>query len=260
VVRAEGLAAAYGPRRVWERASFSVGRGQFVAVLGPNGAGKSTLFRLLLGLLRPAAGRLQVLGRAPRLGDPAIGYVPQRPSAEAARWLEAACLVRLGYDGHRPGLALGRARRAAARAAEAALAAVGAEDLAGRRVGELSGGQHQRLALARALVGEPSLLLLDEPMAHLDLRGQAALAELVGSLVRSRGLSALIVTHDVNPLLGQVDLLLYLARGRLLAGRPEEVVRSDTLSALYGSPVEVLVDSRGRRFVVGLEEEVSHPH
>lgn len=269
VVRATGLAAGYGNRVVWEGASFEIDRGEFVAVLGPNGAGKSTLLRMLLGLNRPVAGSLEVLGATPRRGNPAIGYVPQARPFESETAFRGVDLVRLGLDGHRFGFrppwewgsSSGLSQRALAQAQIAeAVAAVGATAYATRRIGQMSGGERQRLWLAQALVGNPSLLLLDEPLANLDLRNQAIMAELIGELAHSRNLAAVIVAHDLNPLRQVVDRVCYIAGNGVAIGTPDEVITTEVLSRLYGAPVEVLIDSRGRRFVVGIDEEIAHPH
>jgi zinc/manganese transport system ATP-binding protein len=159
---------------------------------------------------------------------------------------------------------LGRQGRAAARAQQAQVAAaveaVDATNFADHAVGTLSGGELQRLLLAQAIIAEPRVLLLDEPLASLDLRNQAAVARLVAELARSRQLSVLLIAHDVNPLLPVVDKVIYVAGGKVTIGRPDEVITTERLSALYDAPVEVLRDSRGRVFVVGLEDEASHPH
>jgi zinc/manganese transport system ATP-binding protein len=261
VVRARDLAASYGNRLVWSHASFDIQRGEFVAVLGPNGAGKSTMLKLLIGLLRPQQGTLEVLGAPPGRGNPAIGYVPQARTLDPEISLRGVDLVRLGVDGHRWGFAppfrSSRARRALV---QNAVEAVGAAAFANRKLGQISGGERQRLLLAQALVGDPTLLLLDEPLANLDIRNQAAMAELIGHLARSRHLSVVIVAHDLNPLRGVIDRVCYVAGGGVAIGKPDEIVTSAVLSRLYGAPVEVLMDSRGRRFVVGIDEELAHPH
>ncbi len=260
-VEARNLAAAYQDRLIWSDASFTVAAGEFVAVLGPNGAGKSTLLKVLLGLLPPRLGSVRVLGLPPARGNPQIGYVPQARSLDPQVALRGLDLVELGMDGHRWGMRLpGAGARARRDRARAAVAAVGALAYAGRRLGQLSGGERQRLLLAQALVGEPRLLLMDEPLANLDVRSQAGMAELVGRLARERGLAVLIVAHDLNPLRRVIDRVCYVAGGRLAIGNPDEVISSQVLSQLYGAPVEVLVDSRGRRFVVGIEQEPAHPH
>jgi zinc/manganese transport system ATP-binding protein len=116
------------------------------------------------------------------------------------------------------------------------------------------------LLLAQALVGQPRLLLMDEPLSHLDVRNQGAMVQLITQVARERLLTVLLIAHDVNPLLPHIDLVLYVANGKLAIGRPKDIITSDRLTEIYSSPVEVLTDSRGRLFVVGLEEEVSHPH
>jgi zinc/manganese transport system ATP-binding protein len=260
VVSARELAAAYRGHEVWAGATFDISPGEFVGVLGPNGAGKSTMLRLLLGLLRPAAGSLSVFGAAPQRGNPAIGYVPQRRPIDPDMRLAGVEYVKLGVSGHRWGTGLPARRRAAEVAIADSVRAVGAESYLHRPAGSLSGGELQRLMLAQAIVSQPRLLLLDEPLASLDVRSQVGVAALVGSLARARQIAVLLIAHDVNPLLPFLDRVMYIARGKVTAGRPAEVITSERLSALYGANVEVLRDSRGRLFVVGLDDEITHPH
>jgi zinc/manganese transport system ATP-binding protein len=261
IVEAVDLAGGYGTKPVWSGATFDVGEGEFVAVLGPNGAGKSTLIKMLLGLIQPLSGSLSVLGSRPRRGSPAIGYVPQVRTFDTAGAFSGSDIVGLGLDGHRWGFRLPtRARRSMTFPVEEALAAVGASEYAHRRVGEMSGGERQRLLIAQALVSKPRLLLLDEPFVNLDMHNQALLAELVGHVAKSQRLAVMLVAHDVNPIRTVVDRVCYIARGSVAIGTPEEVVTGPVLSRLYGGQVEVLTDSRGRRFVVGLEDEAAHPH
>jgi zinc/manganese transport system ATP-binding protein len=259
-IEAHQLGAAYGRRSVWSNASFAIAPGEFVAVLGANGTGKSTLLRMVLGLMRPHAGRLTVLGAPPRRGNPRIGYVPQRRMLDPHLALRARELVALGLDGHRWGIPRPWGRGPARKLVDTLIEAVEATPFADRAAGELSGGQLQRLLLAQALVGDPQLLLLDEPLANLDVRNQVAVAELVARLSRERGMAVLLVAHDVNPLLPLVDRVLYMGRGEVAIGTAEEVVNAAVLTRLYDTPVEVLTDSRGRVFVVGLEHEATHPH
>jgi zinc/manganese transport system ATP-binding protein len=256
---ARELTASYGTRRIWSAGTFMIPGGSFTAILGPNGAGKSTLIRMILGQLPPAAGRLEVLGRTPRRGNPDIGYVPQGSVFDPELSIRGRDFVGLAFDGHRWGVRLtGRARAAAATASS--IEAVGAGDYADRPLGSLSGGEQQRLLLAQALIGQPSLLLMDEPLSHLDVRNQGGMVQLIAQVARERKLTVLLIAHDVNPLLPHIDLVLYVANGKLAIGRPEDIITSQRLTEIYSSPVEVLSDSRGRLFVVGLEEEVSHPH
>jgi zinc/manganese transport system ATP-binding protein len=261
VVEATGLASGYGGRIVWSGADFTVGPGEFLTVLGPNGAGKSTLLRMLLGLLPPASGTLRVFGEPPRRGSPGIGYVPQRRVLDPDLAIGSAELVSLGADGHRWGMRLSRRRgRERREAVGRALAAVGAAGYARQPAGRLSGGEQQRLQLAQALVTRPRLLLLDEPLASLDLRSQRAVSQLVASLREQQGFAVVLVTHDINPVLPFTDRVMYVAAGGICVGAPDEVITSENLSELYQAEVEVLTDSRGRVFVAGLDDETAHPH
>lgn len=257
------VAVRLGRRTIWQGADVQIAAGEMVAVLGPNGAGKSTLLRLLLGLLAPSAGTVQVLGRAPRRGSPAIGYVPQRRTLDPDLPVRGRDIVMLGLDGLRWGVPLparfSAARRRRESLVDEAIASVDASAYAERPIGKLSGGEQQRLLLAQALVGKPQLLLLDEPLASLDLRSQVAISALVARLARERHMTVVMVTHDVNPVLPFVDTVAYVARGEVLAGRPQDVITTAQLSRLYDAPVEVVRDSQGRVFVVGLENERTHP-
>lgn len=258
-IAARGLAAGYGGRNIWSGASFEIRNGSFTAVLGPNGAGKTTLVRMILGQLAPPAGELLVFGRAPRRGDPTIGYIPQRSAFDPDLSIRGRDFAGLGLDGHRWGIRLaGRARAGAA--VQAAIDAVGAAAYADRPLGRLSGGEQQRLLLAQAIVGRPRLLLMDEPLSYLDVRNQGAIVQLITDIAKTRDLTVLLIAHDVNPLLRHIDDVIYVAAGRVAQGRPEEIITTKRLSEIYAAPVEVLRDSRGRLFVLGLEEEASHPH
>jgi zinc/manganese transport system ATP-binding protein len=257
VIVADHLAAAYGNRLIWQNASFTVDPGEFVAVLGPNGSGKSTLLRLLLGLLPPAAGSLEVLGKHPHRGNADIAYVPQRRSIDRDLPVRGRDFVHLGIDGNRWGVALGNGASNDQRVDEA-IRSVEAQAYADRPIGRLSGGEQQRLLLAQALAGKPKMLLLDEPLASLDLRNQIVIAELVAELARANNLTVLLIAHDINPLLPIVDRVLYVAHGGVAIGKPAEVITTEQLSRLYDAPIEVLHDSHGHMFVVGLEAESAH--
>jgi zinc/manganese transport system ATP-binding protein len=256
---ASDLAAAYGARPIWSGATFSIPAGSFTAVLGPNGSGKSTLIRMILGQLAPARGRLEVLGGTPHRGNPSIGYVPQGSSFDPDLSIRGRDFIGLGIDGHRWGVRLA-GRDSAEAKVTSAIEAVGASGYADRSLGRLSGGEQQRLLLAQALVGRPRLLVLDEPLSHLDVRNQRAMVQLISAVARERGLTVLLIAHDVNQLLAHIDHVLYIAQGKLATGKPKDIITSRRLTEIYSSPVEVISDSRGRLFVVGLEEEVSHPH
>jgi zinc/manganese transport system ATP-binding protein len=262
ILELDRAAARIGGRTIWSELSMSMRAGEFVALLGANGAGKSTLLRAALGSLPLAAGSIRVLGEPPGGAGAAIGYLPQRRSFAAGTRLRGVDIVRLGLDGERWGLPLGfgeRGRAARARVAET-IELVGAAAYAERAIGELSGGEQQRLLIAQALVRRPRLLLLDEPLDSLDLPNQAAVAALVARVCRGEGVSALLVAHDVNPLLPYLDRVVYLAAGHAVEGPVAEVVTTETLTRLYGVPVEVLRASDGRLVVVGQPEPPAHHH
>lgn len=259
-IDAENLSAGYGITPVWHDATFSIAQGEFVGILGPNGSGKTTLFRILLGLTHPLAGTVSVLGEHPKRGNPKIGYVPQRRVVDDESNIEVLEVVRLGFCGNRWGFGtLSHAKKERAEALEA-LRLVGAENLAHRPLGALSGGEMQRIFLAQALAGKPNLLLLDEPLANLDMRFESNLVKLVHDVARDQGVTVLLIAHGINPLLPVLDRVIYITNGKIAIGTPEEVMTSASLSALYGSPVEVLRDSVGRLAVIGTEEIPEHHH
>jgi zinc/manganese transport system ATP-binding protein len=253
---AKGLSGEYASRTVWKDATFSIKQGEFVAVLGPNGAGKTTLFRLLLGLMPVQEGTLSVFGKAPARGNARIGYVPQRHQIDSDTTIEAVEFVRLGFDGNKWGI---ETTEEARNEALAVLKTVGAEELAHRPLGVLSGGELQRIFLAQALVGKPDLLLLDEPLANLDIRRESNFVELINNVVRSQNVTVLLIAHNINPLLPVLDRVMYVTNGHIVTGDPKEILTSESLTKLYGTPVEVFRDSRGRMAVVGMEES-SHHH
>ena len=239
---------AYGDRVVWSELSMTVPQGEFLAVLGPNGSGKTSLLRALLGLAPLAGGTLDVLGAPPRRGNPAIGYVPQHAGFDRDVPLRGRDLVGLGLDGHRWGF--GRLSKADRLRVEEALDDVEARPYADAPIGRLSGGEQQRLRIAQALVGNPQLLLCDEPLASLDMRYQQEITELIGSWSRRRRGTVVFVTHDVNPVLNFASRVVFVVNGRWAAGKTDEVLTTETMSGLYEAPVEVL-RVRGRIVVVG---------
>jgi zinc/manganese transport system ATP-binding protein len=257
-------------KTIWSDVSMRMGEGEFVALLGANGSGKSTLLKAVLGALPLAAGRMSVLGRAPGEANRVIGYLPQRHAFERGTRLRGRDIVRLGLDGDRWGVPLplwwgrdgarGRGASSARRQVDEAIELVDAGSYADRPIGDCSGGEQQRLLIAQALVRRPKLFLLDEPLDSLDLPNQASVAALVADICRSAGVAVLLVAHDVNPLLPYLDRVVYLARGHAVEGPVEQVITSETLSGLYGVPVEVLKASDGRLVVVGQPEPPAHHH
>jgi len=250
VVELEHVHVQLGGRPILVDISLALDAGAFSVLLGPNGAGKSTLLKLLLGLLPPATGTVRVLGRPPRRGNPAIGYAPQHRELEADLALRARDVVGFGLDGHRWGL--GWPSRARTATIDRALEEVGATAFADAPIGQLSGGEQQRLLIAQALLTNPRLLLLDEPLANLDLAYQQEMVRLIAAVCHLRQVTVILVAHDINPLLPVTDCVIYLANGRSAIGPPAAVITSATLSQLYDAPVEV-VEALGRVFVVGVE-------
>jgi zinc/manganese transport system ATP-binding protein len=238
--------AVLGGRTVWSHVDAAVGAGEFVAILGPNGVGKSTLLKAILGLVPLADGEVRGLHK----GD--VGYLPQRRSFDQSLPVRGVDIVRLGVDGDRWGLPWPgtRSRAAAARVREV-IDLVGATGYAYRPIGQLSGGEQQRLLIAQALARAPRLLLLDEPLDSLDLPNQAAVAALISRICRTQDVAVVIVAHDVNPLLPYLDRVIYLGPGGAVSGPPGQVITASTLTRLYGTPIDVLSTLDGRLVVVG---------
>jgi len=259
-VHFEAATVRLGGRTILSGVTLDVAPGEFVAVLGPNGVGKSTLVKAILGVVPLAAGSLRVLGRSPGEAGRDIGYLPQRRSFDAALRVRGVDVVRLGVDGDRWGVPfpgsdrLFGSRRAAAERVDEVIELVGATGYARRPIGEVSGGEQQRLLIAQALVRRPRLLVLDEPLDSLDLPNQSSVAALVSRVCRDQGVAVLLVAHDVNPILAYLDRVVYVARGGVVSGTAAEVITSATLTELYGTPIEVLTTSDGRLVVVGEPE------
>jgi zinc/manganese transport system ATP-binding protein len=236
-----------GDRTVLSEITISVGAGEFIGVLGPNGSGKTTLMRTLLGLIKPSGGSVRVFGRAPQRGDAAIGYVPQVRTVLPELRMRGLDVVASCLHGERWGIpTLLQTDR---RMIEDTLAAVGARDLADRPLSEMSGGERQRLLLAQALIGSPRLLLLDEPLISLDPRHQEVVIDFIRRFGRERGITILFSAHELNQLLGVLDRVLYLGRGRAALGTIDEVVTAPVLSRLYGADIRV-IRAEGHIFVM----------
>ena len=232
----ERVTVRLGGRTVLDDVSFQVGAGEFTGLIGPNGAGKTTLFRVILGLQPPATGSVRV-GDGRRSGRD-VGYVPQKFQLDPDMPLRGRDLIALGLDGQRLGIPLpSRTRRARV---QEMVEAVDSSAFADERVGRLSGGEQQRILIAHALISRPQLLLLDEPLANLDLRSAQEVVALLARIAVEQRVAVLISAHEMNPLLPVMDRIVYLAAGRAASGTADEVVRSDVLSRLYGHHVDVL--------------------
>jgi len=235
-LRVDRVTVRLGGRTVLDEVSFQIGAGEFTGLIGANGAGKTTLFRVILGLQAPVSGSVRVGGG--RRSGRDVGYVPQKFLLDPDMPLRGRDLIALGLDGQRLGIPLpSRARRAGV---QDMIDAVDARAFADERVGRLSGGEQQRILIAHALMSRPQLLLLDEPLANLDLRSAQEVVGLLSRIAAEQHVAVLISAHEMNPLLPVMDRIVYLAAGRAASGTAGEVVRSDVLSRLYGHHVDVL--------------------
>lgn len=255
----ERVTLGYGGRQVLRDVSFSIPQGAFVGLLGANGAGKTTMLRAILGLVRPPSGAISVLGRPPTRGNPTIGYMPQARRALPHPGISGIDFVLAAAGGHRWGWPVATA--AEKEAAWKALEEVGAADLARRPLAELSGGERQRILIAQALIGDPRLLLLDEPLISLDAAHQRTIIDLVHEVAGRLGIAVLFCSHEINPLMRAVDRVLYLGNGKAAIGSVDEVINGHVLSKLYGTPITVMRVA-GRIFVMAddIELEGAHVH
>jgi zinc/manganese transport system ATP-binding protein len=239
LLRLDGIGVRLGGRQVLSDVSFTIRKGEFTGLIGPNGAGKTTLLRVILGLQEPSSGQVLIDGEPRQKSNKSsIGYVPQKLVIDPDMPLRARDVVSLGLDGHR--LGFGFPSRQRRDLIDKTLCDVGAEKYADSRVGELSGGEQQRVLIAHALISRPKLLLLDEPLANLDLKSEQEIVAVLGKLAREHEISVLLSAHDMNPLLSVMDRIVYVANGRVATGSTDEVVTSEGLSRLYGHHVDVV--------------------
>jgi zinc/manganese transport system ATP-binding protein len=253
VVALEHATLRVGGRAVLSNVSFGIDPGEFIGVLGPNGAGKTTLMRAILGLLSPSEGGVKVFGHTPERGNPAIGYLPQLRTVLPDLRVRGRDFIASSLNGEHWGLpSLSGEERIAI---EATLDAVGARDLAVRPLSDMSGGERQRLLLAQALLGQPKLLLLDEPLISLDARHQEVAISVVKQVCRERKITVLFSAHELNQLLGTLDRVLYLGNGQAVLGTVDEVVTAPVLSRLYGTEIQV-VRTDGHIFVMSRGRDV----
>ena len=238
VLDVEAVSVSLAGRQILDHVTFSIGPGEFTGLIGSNGAGKTTLLRVILGLQHPQGGTVLLRGQPISRKNRSIGYVPQKVLLDPDIPMRARDLIGLGYDGHRFGMPLPSQRRRAA--IDEMLAAVDAERFADARVGTLSGGEQQRVLIGHALISRPRLLLLDEPLANLDLRSGQEVVALLHRVAVDQQIAVLLSAHEMNPLLPVMDRVVYLAGGRAATGTTDEVIRSEVLTDLYGHHVDVL--------------------
>jgi zinc/manganese transport system ATP-binding protein len=239
LVQLDNISVRLGGRQILDDVSLTVHQGDFTGLIGPNGAGKTTLLRVILGLQPTTAGTVTK--------HATVGYVPQKLLIEPDMPLRVKDVVALGIDGHKFGIPFPTRERR--ERVQDMLQAVGADRYADARVGELSGGEQQRVMIAHALISKPKLLLLDEPLANLDISSAHSIVTLLADLSKREQIAVLLSAHDMNPLLPVMDRIVYVAGGQVATGVPDDVVQSDVLTKLYGQPVEV-IRVRGRVLVV----------
>ena len=255
ILNIKNATIAFGDKVLWQDLSLDIQPNEFIAVIGANGSGKSTLLKAILGQERLTSGNMELLGKPVHRGCRRVGYIPQHRTAAESIPLRARDLLRLGFDGHKFGLPW-FSKSARARV-NFILGCIDGFKLANKPISQLSGGELQRFRVGQAVIGEPDLILADEPLSALDLAQQKIVAELIDQERREHNAAVIFVTHDVNPILPMVDRVLYLANGKFKIGTPDEVLRSEVLSELYGTPVDVL-RNQGRIVVVGTQDDHAH--
>lgn len=232
------VSVSFSGRNVLQDVQFRLGAGELCGLIGANGSGKTTLLRTILGFQVPSSGQVRLERGSGGRGLASVGYVPQKFLLDPYMPLRGRDVVALGLDGNRLGLPW--PSKPKQRQVDEMLESVGAEAFCDRRVGSLSGGQQQRILIAHALIRRPRLLLLDEPLANLDIRSVAEIVSLLRRLCTENRIAILLSAHDMNPLLSAMDRIVYLADGRAVSGRTDEVVRTEVLSKLYGYHIDVI--------------------
>ncbi len=256
ILAVANVSVSLSGREILRDVSFRCDAGEFIGLIGSNGAGKTTLFRVIMGLIAPTSGTIRVAGKARSRRNPLIGYVPQKIGLDPDMPIRARDLVGLGIDGHRFGMPRPTAKRNAL--IDAMLDAVDATSFANARVGNLSGGEQQRIMIAHALISRPSLLLLDEPLANLDIRSEQEVVSLVARVAKVQHVAVLFAAHGMNPLLPVMDRVVYIAGGRVASGNTEDVVTTESLSRLYGRHIDVIRVHDRILVVAGREDEGLH--
>jgi zinc/manganese transport system ATP-binding protein len=248
------LSVSLGGNAILSGVNAEIGAGEFVGIFGPNGAGKTTLVRCIIGTLPPSSGSIRVLGQPPAQAARQIGYMPQGHGGFDATALSARALVQAACDGDHWGIpwTSKKSRQEVDRVLEITEAA----RYAHRPFSVLSGGERQRVMLTQSLLGNPRILVLDEPLASLDPKNQGLLIQCVQRVKQNTGTTVLFVAHDMNPLMNVMDRVMYLAGGKAALGKLDEVITSESLSRLYGSAIEV-VRTQNRVFVVSSEASVT---
>ncbi|KUJ93968.1 MULTISPECIES: metal ABC transporter ATP-binding protein [Archaeoglobus] len=240
VIEFYDVSFSYNSSEVLSDLNLGIGRGEFVAVLGPNGAGKSTMLRLILGLLKPTKGTVKVLGynafdeRDKFVGR--VGYLPQREEILLEAPLTVSQVIKLPL--------LARGKKVGDSKLREALSMVGLDGFEDKLFSELSGGQQQKVLLARALISDPEILLLDEPFNGVDVPSQEKIVEVLAEM-SSKGKTVVAVVHNINPLLHNIDRVVLLNRRIIAAGKPNEVFSEENIIKAYGTSIPIVICEEG---------------
>lgn len=243
-----------GGNTILQGVDAEITSGEFIGIFGPNGSGKSTLVRAILGLCPILQGKIEIFGEPPGKVNRQIGYMPQTRASLESTALSSRSLVAAVYEGELWGLPW--QSRQARDEVNRVLELTGAVHYADKPFSVLSGGEKQRVSLAQALLGNPRLLILDEPLASLDPKNQMLLVDRISKIQRETGATVLFIAHDVNPLLGIMDRVLYTAGGNAALGEVDDVISTESLSQLYGTEIHV-IRAEGRIFIVNAESNVT---
>lgn len=254
VIKFKNVKLKLGNRQIYNDLNLDINPGDFIAVLGPNGAGKSTLLKLILGLLKPTLGEISVFNEKVKGGNSSIGYAPQSKQFDPDTPITGAEYVRLGLNGTNWGISFNKKDDDVK--ISNILSQFDSLNLSTKKIGRISGGEIQRLSLCQALISEPKLLLLDEPLANLDIAHQKDIVEKINQNHKEHNHTILLVVHDVNPLLPYINKVIYIVNGNIKIGTPEEVIKEEVLSELYGTSVKVF-DIEGKIFVA-TNDEIIH--
>lgn len=245
-VRLDGIVVKYGGYTALDGVSFEVGPGEVVSIVGPNGSGKSTIIKAIARILEPASGRVYVDGRALETLEPwemakMIGYVPQN-----FHYLFYSSVMETVLLGRKPHIRWNVSQRDLDIVQEA-LDSMGIAGMARKFMDELSGGEKQKVYIARTLAQEPGLFLLDEPTSNLDLRHQIEVLEITKKLTKDRNASMVVALHDLNLAMRYADRVAMMRRGRLYAfGRPEDVLTVENIDRVYGVEAAIVESEYGR--------------
>jgi zinc/manganese transport system ATP-binding protein len=238
MIIANNVSLGYPNRLIASGISFTIQQGEFIGIFGANGSGKTTFLRTLLGLQPPRSGQLTILGEKPRHGNHRMGYMPQAQRRESTLNLTGRTLMMAAIKSTQFGIPL--LSKKDLNSVQQVLFLVEATDFADRPLCELSGGERQRIYLAQALLGNPSILLLDEPLAGLDPKYQEMFIHLLSNVQKKLQATVLFTAHDPNPLLKIMDRVLYFANHKVMIGSTQEVITSEKLSLLYETPIDVI--------------------